>query len=64
MCSNGGWGTGHSYQKVPDARKARSSQDAKGMRLAGMPRKGKGDLCRDPEVRRVPNWRMGLPIAL
>jgi hypothetical protein len=34
VCSNGGWGTGDSYQKVPDARKARGSQDPMGMRLA------------------------------
>ena len=25
--SNGGWGTGGRHQKVPDARKARDSQD-------------------------------------
>ena len=27
VCSNGGWGTGGSHQKVPDARKARGSKD-------------------------------------
>jgi hypothetical protein len=34
MCSNGGWRTGGSHQKVPDARKARGSQNPTGMTLA------------------------------
>ena len=34
MCSNGGWETGVSYQKVPDAKKAKGSQDQIGMALA------------------------------
>ena len=43
MYSNGGWGTGGSHQQVPDARKARGSQDPTGMRLAEMPNKGEGE---------------------
>jgi hypothetical protein len=31
------------HQQVPDARKARSSQDPTGMRLAELPNKGEGD---------------------
>jgi hypothetical protein len=34
MCSNGGWGTGSSQQKIPDARKSKGSQDPMGMTLA------------------------------
>jgi hypothetical protein len=40
MCSNGGWGTGANNQKVPDARKARASQNPMGMTLAEIPNKG------------------------
>jgi hypothetical protein len=32
-----------SYQQVPDAKKARGSQDLRGMRLAEMPNKGEGE---------------------
>jgi hypothetical protein len=42
VCSNGGWKTG--YQKVPDARKAKASQDPTGMTLAEMPHKGRRNL--------------------
>jgi hypothetical protein len=43
VCSNGEWGTGGSNQKVPDARKARASQDPTGMTLAKIPYKGEGE---------------------
>ena len=36
------WGTEGSNQKVPDARKARASQDPTGMTLAEVPQKGEG----------------------
>jgi len=42
VCSNGEWGGRGSHQQVPDARKARGSQDPKGMILAKMPIKGEG----------------------
>jgi hypothetical protein len=42
VCGNRGWGTGDSNQKVPDARKARASQDPTGMTLAEVPQKGEG----------------------
>jgi hypothetical protein len=35
----GGWGTGSGHQKVPEARKARGSQDSTGMRLAEIPKR-------------------------
>jgi hypothetical protein len=57
MCSNGGWETGASYQKVPDTRKARLSQDPMGMSLAEIPHKkeGKENLLRPYlEVRHGP----------
>jgi hypothetical protein len=38
-CSSGGWGTGDSYQKFPDARKARGSQDPTRVTLAEIPNK-------------------------
>ena len=38
--SNVGWGIGSSHQQVPDARKARGSQDPTGMTLAEIPNKG------------------------
>ena len=44
MCSNGGWGARVSHQKVPDDRKARVSQNPKGMRIAEMTNKGEGEL--------------------
>jgi hypothetical protein len=34
---------GGSHKQVPDARKARGSQDPTGMRLAEMPNKGEGE---------------------
>jgi hypothetical protein len=40
VCSSKKWGTGGSNQKVPDARKARGSQDPTGMTLAEIPNKG------------------------
>jgi hypothetical protein len=40
VCSNGGWETRGSYQKIPDAWKARGSQDSTGMTLAEIPNKG------------------------
>ena len=41
---NGEWGTGCSYQQVPDARKARDFQNTKKkMRLAEIPNKGEGE---------------------
>jgi hypothetical protein len=43
MCINEGWGTGGSHQKVPDARKARHSQDPMEMTLDEIPNKGKGE---------------------
>jgi hypothetical protein len=46
VCSNVGWGTGGSHQKILDARKARSSQDTTGMTLAKIPNKGERT-CRD-----------------
>jgi hypothetical protein len=51
VCSNGGWETGVSSQKVPDDRKTRDSQDPTGMTLAEIPTKGKENLKRPyPEV--------------
>jgi len=41
VCSNGGWGTGGSHNKVPYARKARVSQDPMGMTLVEIPNKSK-----------------------
>uniref|UniRef100_A0A0V1KJ88 Uncharacterized protein n=1 Tax=Trichinella nativa TaxID=6335 RepID=A0A0V1KJ88_9BILA len=38
--SKGRWETGGSQQKVPDARKAKGSQDKTGMTLAEMPNQG------------------------
>lgn len=35
-----GWGTGGSHKKVPDARKARGSQNLTGLTLAEIPNKG------------------------
>ena len=47
LCSNGEWGTGGSNQKVPDASKARASQDFKGMTLTEiLPQRG-GRTCQD-----------------
>jgi hypothetical protein len=37
------WGTGGSHQKVPDARKARGSQDPVGIALAEVPNKGESE---------------------
>ena len=50
MCSNGGWGTGGSNQKVPDARKARASQDPTGMTLAEVPHKGEEEPVHLPHM--------------
>jgi hypothetical protein len=43
VCISGGWGTGGSHQKVPDARKARSPQDSMGRTLTKIPNKGEGE---------------------
>ena len=43
ICSNGGWGTGCGNHKVPDARKARGSQDPRGMGLAEMSNRREGE---------------------
>jgi hypothetical protein len=43
VCSNWGWGTGVSNQKVSDTRKARASQDPTGMILDEIPHKGEGE---------------------
>ena len=43
MCSSGGWRTGGSNQKVPDARKARVSQDHMGIIFVEIPYKGEGE---------------------
>jgi hypothetical protein len=43
VCSNGGWGTGGSNQKVPDARKARAFQDPMAMTLAEILNKVEGE---------------------
>ena len=40
MCSNGEWRSWGSQEKVPDARKAKESQDPMGITLAEMPSKG------------------------
>jgi hypothetical protein len=40
VCNNGGWGTGDSEQKVPDARKERDFQNPTRMKLAEIPNKG------------------------
>ena len=45
-CSKCGWGTEGSHQKVPDARKARGSQNPTGMTLAEMPNTGVGELVK------------------
>jgi hypothetical protein len=42
MYSNGGWGTWGSNQKVPNARKARASQDSTGMIVDEIPQKREG----------------------
>jgi hypothetical protein len=42
-CTSGEWGAGGSHQKVPATRKARGSQDPKGMRLVEMPNKREGE---------------------
>jgi hypothetical protein len=47
VCSNGGWGTWGSNQKVPDARKARASQDPMGMTLTEIPPQRRGRTCWD-----------------
>jgi hypothetical protein len=55
VCSNGGWEAGGSNQKVPDARKARASQDPMSMTLVETPTKGREKLLRPyPEVRHSP----------
>ena len=41
MCSNGGWGTGGSKQKILDGRKARGFKYPMEMTLAEIPNKGK-----------------------
>jgi hypothetical protein len=46
MCSNRGWVTGDSHQKVPDARKSRYSKDSPGMTLTEIPKRGERT-CRD-----------------
>jgi hypothetical protein len=46
MCSNGRWGTEGSPQQIPDARKARGSQNPTGMILAEMPNTGVGELVK------------------
>ena len=43
VCSNGGWETGGSNQKVPDARKARVSQDPTGTTIAEISHKVEGE---------------------
>jgi hypothetical protein len=44
MCAAMGyWGTGGSNHKVPDARKARTSQDPPGKTLPKIPNKGEGE---------------------
>ena len=40
MCSSEGWETGSNHQKVPDARKARGSQDTTEMALGKIANKG------------------------
>jgi hypothetical protein len=47
ICSNGEWGIGGSNQKIPDARKAKASQDPTGMTLADIPHKGRQNPSRD-----------------
>ena len=44
LCSNGGWVTGGSNQKVSDARKERGSQDPIGKTLAEIAHKGEAEL--------------------
>jgi hypothetical protein len=45
-----------SYQKVPDARKARTSQDPMGITLAEITHKGDGEPVDPyPEVRHAPH---------
>jgi hypothetical protein len=43
VCSNRGWGTEVSNQKVPDIRRARVTQDEMGITLAEIPHKGNGE---------------------
>jgi hypothetical protein len=43
VCSNWGWGTGNSNQKVPDARKARAYQDPTEVTLVEIHHKGEGE---------------------
>jgi hypothetical protein len=52
VCHNRVWGTGGSHQQVPDARKARGSQDTTGMRLVEMPNKGERELVETISIKR------------
>ena len=44
VCRNGGWGTGGSNQKVPDARKARASHDPMRITVVEIPHRREGEL--------------------
>ena len=59
VCNNGGWEQESNHQQVPDARRARTSQDTMGMRLAEMPYKGEGE-----PVETISSWGMGPPPCL
>jgi hypothetical protein len=60
VCSNWEWETEGSHQQVPDARKARGSQDSTGMTLPEMSNKVKGEPV---EVRQSPIWGWGHPLT-
>jgi hypothetical protein len=63
-CSSGGWGTGHSHHQVPDARKARGSQDPTVIRLAEMPNKVEWEPLETiyRGLESPPRWEMGHPL--
>jgi hypothetical protein len=63
VCSNGGWGTEGSNQKVPVASKTRASQDPSGWHFW---KKRRGRTCWD-HIQRLgmaPNWGLGPPTHL
>jgi hypothetical protein len=60
MCSNEGWETGGSYQKVQESKKARGSQDPVRITLCKIPKKGRKNQQRPYlEVRHSPLLRDG-----
>jgi hypothetical protein len=52
--SSGEWGTWSSHKKVPDARKARGSQEPTGMALPKIPNKGEIESAETISTRKAP----------